>query len=251
MNDEAWNSYPARVDDAPASFLVAMHFESGERPPGAETLYVAGLGMVEPGEHGMGTNAEAESFAAIQDAIAHELTKAGFVAVGRLRNKDTWQLSYYGPNAGKELFLAALKQHGSDLDRELWTHIDHDPDWNYFTTFLMPDPERRQWMRNAQVVDQLVSHGDQLERERMVDHWLYFPSLEGLQSFRRLAVEHGFCASEESPEQQANGTYPLKLSREDGVELSSIHRVVMALVLLSEPHGAEYDGWEAPIVRTG
>ena len=162
MTSEAWNSYPARVDDAPASFLVAMHFESGERPPGAETLYVVGLGMVESGEHGMGTNAEAELFAPIQDAITSELAKAGFVAVGRLRNKDTWQLSYYGPKGGRELFLAALEKRGPELDREIWTHIDHDPEWNYFTSFLMPDRERRQWMRNAQVVDRLRSHGDQL-----------------------------------------------------------------------------------------
>lgn len=248
MSSENWDSYPATVDGSPASILVALHLEHGPRPESAETLYVAGIKMQDPGDHGMGTREEAESFAPFEDAVTATLGSP-FVAVGRMRSGSTWQLSYYGPKDSDEAFFDALREHAPSLDRELWTHIDHDPEWEYFTDFLLPDAERRRWMASCRLVDRLIELGDRTGVPRLVDHGLYFPSAELRLAFQEAAQEAGFGGAAELGPAKEDGSYFLEVSREDTVELEHIHGVVMELIELAEPYRGEYDGWATPLMN--
>lgn len=248
MTSESWDSYPATVDGSPASILVALHFEHGPRPAGAETLCVVGVKMQDPGDHRMGTREEADSFAPFEDALTKTLGE-GFVAVGRMRSDSTWQLSYYGPKDSSETFLDALREHAPSIDREIWTHIDHDPEWKYFTDFLLPDAERRQWMASSRLVDRLVEMEDRTELPRPVDHGLHFPTAEARSAFQKVAEAAGFQSPKPLQPASEDGSFFVEVTREDPVELQHIHGVVMELVEHAEPLAGTYDGWATPLMK--
>src|SRR6185436_9306052 len=52
--------------------------------------------------------------------------------------------------------------------------IKYDKDWTAYLDFLYPTEETMEYMQNEKVVMKLQQSGDKLEKERQVDHWLYF-----------------------------------------------------------------------------
>ena len=192
MTEERWDFYPCRVDEAPASMLVAFHFEDEPPPPDCDTLHVVGIGMSEPDEHGMGSQAEAEILWPAEDALVAVLAGERFLHVGRLRNRGVWQVSFYGPSASTDTFLRAVDKHSRELGREAWTHVDGDADWSYYRSFLLPDVERRKRISDRIVVDRLIEHGDRLVKARTVDHELEFPSREAAELFLDASLLRGY-----------------------------------------------------------
>ncbi|MEM9380703.1 MAG: DUF695 domain-containing protein [Planctomycetota bacterium] len=243
MNDERWDFYPCRVDDAPASILVGFHLESGPRPSGADTLHVVGLEMEDPAEHGMGSQAEAETLWPVEDALVAELAGAGFVHVGRLRNRGTWQISFYGPASATDHFLPTAEEHAKRANRDSWTHVKADPDWSYYATFLLPDAERRHWIKDRALVATLQDNGDRLVRPRTVDHDLAFPSSEAFELFFEAAELRGFRRGRPVDAGEEDGAFAATIQRDDPVELEHIHRVVMDLVELAAPYDGSHTGW--------
>lgn len=73
MSDEhpdEWDSYPCRVDDAPASIFLNLAYQRA-RPPSLDTLYSCGLQMLEPGEHGVGEARDAEKLWQLEAEVGH------------------------------------------------------------------------------------------------------------------------------------------------------------------------------------
>jgi regulator of RNase E activity RraB len=220
----------------------------GEKPDGADTLYYAGLQILEPGDHGMGVEPDAGKLRDLEDAITDSAAAHGFTFVGRLRNHGDWQLTFYGSQGREqeleELVVAALE--GSDRGYRVGSKSD--PGWSYYDDFLLPDAERWQWIMDRRVVEQLAEHGDHLETARPVDHFVEFSSAKQRDEFVAAARERGFAAEEGESE---DGVHSAELVRLDPVTLEHIHRVVMELVELAEAHGGDYDGWGAPIAGAG
>ena len=243
MTEERWDFYPCRVDDAPASILVAFHLETTARPAGADTLHVVGLEMADPGEHGMGTQEEAEALWPAEDELVADLAGIGFVHVGRLRNRGTWQISFYGPASGTDRFLRTAEEHGKRTGRGSWTHVKADPDWSYYETFLLPDIERRYWIKDRALVETLEENGDRLVRARTVDHDLSFPSSEAFELFFEAAELRGFRRGPSVKAATTEDDFRATVQRDDAVELDHIHRVVMDLVELAAPYDGTHTGW--------
>ncbi|HEY8079215.1 MAG TPA: DUF695 domain-containing protein [Labilithrix sp.] len=237
-----WEFYPCRVNDAPASILLDLTFRDA-KPSGADTLYFAGLQILEPGDHGMGTGADIERLYAAEDAICDAASGAGLTYVGRLRNGGDWQLTFYGP-AGREKALedVVVRFRGA---RGYRTGSKADAAWSYYDEFLMPDAERWQWIMNRRVVEQLASHGDDHATPRPIDHYVYFDAAADRDAFAAAATAKGFRV-EPTPEGERFGAH---LVRTDRVQLGHIHEVVMELRELGEAHGGDYDGWGAGIVK--
>lgn len=247
MADDEWDFYPCRVDDAPASVFLNLAYRD-EKPEGADTLYYAGLQILEPGDHGLGIEPDAEELRDLEDAITERAGVHGFRFVGRLRNHGDWQLTFYGPDGREpkleELVVAALE--GSDRGYRVGSKSD--PGWSYYDEFLLPDAERWQWIMDRRVVQQLAEHGDHLQTARPVDHFVQFSSAKQRGEFVTAARERGFVAEEVESE---DGVYSVELVRMDPVTLDHIHGVVMELIELAEVHGGDYDGWGAPIAKVG
>jgi hypothetical protein len=216
------------------------------QPDGHDTLYYAGLQILEKGDHGMGAGADVERLYAAEDAIAEAATSAGLTYVGRLRNAGDWQLTFYGPSGKKE----ALEEIVVRLRGKRGYRIGskEDAEWRYYHEFLSPDEERWQWIRNRRVVQALANAGDHHAAPRPVDHYIYFEGARGRDAFAAAARAKGFVA-EPTDEGSRKRPHGVHLVRNDPVALGHIHDVVMELSKLAEDHGGDYDGWGAPIVK--
>ncbi len=238
--DDPWDFYPCRVNDAPASIALAMRFRKEPRPSELDTLYVAGVELEDAGEHGMGTAAEGEVLFDAEEEFREKLAAQGFVQVGRLRNKGEWQVSFYAASGLETKFHGLLALTLASTGRSVWTHVAADATWDYYDSFLVPDLERSQWMADRQVVEGLEEAGDPLAVARKVDHSARFPNRSSADAFAVGAEALGFAVT------VTDGAEPecsAKAEREDPVNLSHVHGVVMELVELATANGGEYDGW--------
>jgi hypothetical protein len=127
-------------------------------------------------------------------------------------------------------------------------NIREDVAWDAYLTFLYPNEETMEYMNNEKVLTKLQEAGDKLEKERPVDHWLYFPDAQVRDSFIVFAKGKGFKI--ESKEMR-DGTKPFQLhiSRVDKVDLPSISKLTLELKREARKYDGDYDGWEAFVVR--
>jgi len=244
---DEWEFYPCLVDDAPASILLNMWYRGNFEEIAFEQLYYGRIEMLDGDEHGMGSKDEASALFGVEDVISSELASVGLFNVGRLRNTGGWQLTFYGPDGHDDdvqrAFAAVVKE------REFTTGSKHDPDWTYYHEFLYPDRERLQWIANRRQVQTLEEHGDLLDTDRPVDHYVYFPTTEAREQFIASLPVNGFPTSKRTDHSgDQSEAYGVEITRVDPVELGHIHDVVMDLAILAEKFGGDYDGWGAPIV---
>jgi hypothetical protein len=103
-------------------------------------------------------------------------------------------------------------------------------------------------MGNQKVVVKLMEAGDKLDKERQVDHWLYFPNAKSRDSFIVYVQAKGFKI--ESKE-MTDGAKPFQLhiSRVDKVDLPSVSKLTLELRREARKYDADYDGWETFVVR--
>ncbi len=248
MSDDEgeWDFYYCRVDDAPAS--IFLNFKLQRERPVADTLYYAGLQMLDPADHGMGGPEDAEALWALEDTITAQAKEAGLTYVGRLRNHGDWQLTFYGPSGKEERLEEIIVEALASGERGYRVGSKEDADWNYYEDFMLPDAERWQWIMDRRVVQQLESRGDPLDVPREVDHFIAFPDADKRDVYARAAEALGFRPSPANPDQAAELPFGISLHRDDAVNLNHIHEVVMTLSDLADEHGGDYDGWGCVLV---
>lgn len=240
--EDEWEFYPCLADDLPASILLNLRYERDEDARRRATLAWVTIEMLDAEEHGMGSADEAEALYPVEEAIVEAASSRGLVHVGRLRNAGTWQLAFYGPPDAPNI-LAALVEQVELRGRSAEIGGHDDPDWRYYDEFLLPDPERRQWIHDLRLIETLEEHGDDL-RPRPVNHWAYFPTAAARDAFVAAVRELGFRLENGSEGSVEPMPFGANVVREDSVELDDIHEVVVTLIELAERHGGDYDGWE-------
>jgi hypothetical protein len=243
--EDDWDVYPCLVDDNPASIFLNLRYEREAPLAGVGTLYWIHIALQDAGEHGMGTADEAGELYPLEEAVVDGAEPAGFVFVGRLRNAGYWQMTFYGP-AEREDVLRDLARPAADTGRDVEVGSTADPEWGYYADFLLPDPERRQWIQNRRLVDYLEEQGDPLSTPRRVDHWAYFETAEMRDAFLADAAGEGFVADGGQEDGDAP-PFAAHVFRTDSVDLDTIHDVVMYLVGVAEGRGGDYDGWETSV----
>ncbi|MEJ7600150.1 MAG: DUF695 domain-containing protein [Kofleriaceae bacterium] len=248
--EDDWDSYPCRVDDAPASILLNLRFESQAPADCAATLYWLQIQLREKADHGMGSAAESEILQPAEHQITARAEANGFFYVGRLRCGGRWQLLFYGSEGRLSTIQILANELESSTGRSVEPGSMLDPSWNYYLNFLLPDTERRQWMRDQRTVELLKECGDPLLSPRRVDHWLAFQTALQRDAFV-CAVSPGFTIECTLDHGEGDFRFGARVHRVDYVDVESIHDVVMDLVQLAKQHGGHYDGWEtSPLVST-
>lgn len=253
-DDEAddWDFYPCLVDGTPASIFLNVGLEEVAPIVAAATRFRVRIRMRDADEHGMGSAAEATALHGVEDHLVQAAVVPGLRYVGRLRHQGQWELVFYGA-AAQEAALAAAVASLEALDgRDVDVDVSDDAAWVYYTEFLLPDAERRQWMKDRRLVAVLEEHGDVGETPRRVDHWAYFPSVDARARFLAAAKAEGFVGEIEpdapaAAAPAASPPYCAHVYRLDAAELAYIHDVVMGLVELAEEQGGDYDGWETSV----
>jgi regulator of RNase E activity RraB len=234
ISDE-WDFYPCRVDDEAASILINLRFMIEDPRDENDHVHHAFLKMKDAGPQGVGTQSEMERLSPIEDAVFDRADRAGAQPVGRVRSQGIWRLSVYGP---KDLPWASWIRELAEPGTEVQT--DADADFNYVNDFLLPDPERHQWIMDRRVCDQLLSHGDEPHLVRPVNHFIDYdgePPAALIESLKALGFDVNDLGSS------------LECTKLHDTQLEVVHELVMSLIDLADQHAAAYDGWGAPVTK--
>lgn len=203
--------------------------------------------LLNPNEKGLTTNEEYPKICEIEDDIAGILENNGAIMVGALKNNGTADWYFYSNQTEniENLINSVMKKHKEYL---YGFDIKEDRPWSDYFDFLYPEEFEMQTIQNRKVLMQLDKMGDNREKERKVDHWIYFQTENDRENFIQEAKKLGYnILSKEKLE----GAYPyqLNIDRTDNTIWGNVDNYVWQLVTLAKENNGIYDGWGCPIEK--
>ena len=245
---EEWDCYMSNVDDIIGSFFVDLGLKKIAPVAGKHHVAWVSICMQNPREDGLSSNEESEMLYAIEDnlvdIIANQL-KA--IYVGRLTSDGKRQLYFYlGDIADYEKTVVQSMLKFPTYKFGFGTK--EDAEWDGYLNFLYPLPDQYQMMMNARVVRNLEDNGDNLTKERMVDHWIYFKIEKDMQNYILEIEKHNFQVLS-SRQDEKDEIYVLNVGRVDKVDYHSVNDYTLYLWELAGKYNGCYDGWGCPIEK--
>lgn len=110
------------------------------------------------------------------------------------------------------------------------------------------DPADRQVEADKRVIEQLMKHGDDGSIPRDVDHYAYFPTLDGAQHFVNWLNENG-CTVPNTEPRDCEDMFGVSFVCHTPADLESISAKTVSFYEKAEELGGEYDGWGCEIQR--
>ncbi|EFM10006.1 protein of unknown function DUF1260 [Paenibacillus curdlanolyticus YK9] len=164
-----------------------------------------------------------------------------FHYIGRLHTEAKLEFYYYVPDSFEDETIRALLRNEGDVRAQLYRKLD--PEWSFYA-YMLPDEREQLLIHNAQMVYALAHHGDQINRQRTVYHWLLFRHNDDRTGIKRSLEQLGYHIEDgKKGDPEPDYPYPLVISRQDDVRLDTLNRRVDELYGLLKDLEGKYDGW--------
>jgi regulator of RNase E activity RraB len=246
MSDD-WDFYPLRVDDQPASIFVDLGIRSEAPIRSHETMGYLRVLMRRPRDDGFSSQGEFDDLLALEDGVTAKIIRDGTaIFVGRNTSNGNRDFYFYVVDPAR--FAAAAEAAMREFPAYKYeTGAREDRDWQTYFEFLHPSESDLQCIMNRRVLRQLDKHGDDASKERKIEHFAYFPSVEVRAAFADYVQAEGY-AIENAPEvPDGEGQYSILFSRVD--RAVRIDEIVLPLFERATELGGEYDGWSCQVSR--
>lgn len=247
---ENWATYLSTIDDSKTgSILVDLGFKDIAPIAGKTERLIVEVSYSDSRENGLPSDTEFDKLAEIENSIEAELAKVSAVFVGRLYCDRRMDIYFYlEPSANAD---SAVKQALTRFPSyDFRTRINSDKDWETYFDFLYPSPMQMQSIQNDLIIRNLLEHGDILEKERQVDHWIYFAQPHEREKYLSAIKGKGFrVESMEQVEYKTERPFKLQISRNDKVTPEATDQYIIELWKIANECNGVYDGWETFIVR--
>lgn len=246
---ESWAIYFSRIEDKPASIRLNLALNDIAPVKDYRCLIVFTVNMCAPSENGFPTREEFETLNNIEDETAAAIEGKEAIIAAVVKSNGLFDTYIYVRSAKgyEELLSKVMKAHP---EYSFTTEVTEDNDWKTYFDFLYPNDYEMQTIQNQKVIANLQQHGDNSEKEREVDHWLYFPAEDNREQFIRKVEAMGYkVLSKTISEGNKDYPYQLNISRQDNTEWSNVNEYVWELVTLAGDNGGIYDGWGCIIVK--
>lgn len=244
-----WNFYMCRVDDKPASIRLNLALYNIAPVEDYKHRLSIFIKMNNPTEDGLSSNEEYPILCDIEDEVVKRIETLEDIFVGTVKSEGKLELHIFTKNPSKTESLC--KEALTNFPDYKWDYfIGEDSEWDFYFNFLYPDVYSYQAMMNRSVIENLTNQGDNLEKEREIDHWLYFSSEENINIAIKKLEESGYKAlSSKKLDDENNYPYQLNISRMDNAIYNHINEVVWELIEIVESLYGYYDGWGCPITK--
>lgn len=242
--EQKWVTYPVEFGDGVS--LVSIDVTLGAIAPDASrpACTRVRIPLREPGDDALGDQKERDAIGDVEDELADRLGREiGAIHVASVRGGGAIEMWLYSRARADAAIAVAAR--GAFVGYEVECSTRPDPKWERYWE-LLPDADTMREVADMHLVHLLESKGDDLVTPRPVDHYVVFTSARSADRFRAAAARHEFeCRTGEAPK---GGPITIIATREDPVDLESIHEVTSQLANLAEEEGGEYDGWETRVV---
>ena len=244
-----WNFYMCRVDDKPTSIRLNLALSNIAPVEDYKHRISIFIKMNNPTDDGLSSNEEYPMLCDIEDEVIGRLETLEDIFAGTVKTQGRLELYVFtkNPEKSEELCKEAFKK----FPNYQWkSYIDEDREWDFYFNFLYPDVYSYHAIMNRSVIENLTNQGDNLEKEREIDHWLYFSSEENINIATKKLEELGYkILSNKKLDDEKNYPYQLNISRMDNAIYSHINQIVWELIEIAKHLDGYYDGWGCPITK--
>lgn len=247
MSDH-WEVFPCQMGERVAYVMYDHGIRDEIDQLALPALLKVRVTMRAPTDDGLPTGEEAESLNAIEDQLTKEIEALGGVCVGRITT-DGQRFIYSYVDASEEDIRPLVGRLGNKTGHQVGYLLEDDAEKRAYWEDLFPTKHDWRVMRDIKVIDQLLSHGDTLEKEHRVDHWAYFDNPDRRQEFENWAKGEGFTVQGNSDPDGDMPQYGIQISHRCTPTLDRISHYTCLLTDKAEEHCGDYDGWETSIER--
>jgi uncharacterized protein (TIGR01619 family) len=246
---QEWASYFCLVDSRQAS--IRLNLALAEIAPMVDYRYRIwfSVKLLNPDENGLTTKEEFPKICRIEDDIVKAFEAKSAVFAGAVKTNGTFDIYLYSKSANEyeQTIRSIMKNHS---DYPYATDCKEDAEWSDYFNFLYPAEYEFQTIMNQRVLMGLEQHGNNPEKEREVDHWIYFRTEKDRDSFIKKAEALGYqVLSTENLNDGGENPYQLNISRQDNTQFGNVNQYVWELVSLAKDNNGHYDGWGCPIAE--
>ncbi len=205
--------------------------------------------MNNPTEDGLSSENEADKLNQIEENLIESIVaKNDVIYTGRIKFGGKMQSYFYSEKInGLESTISNIVADFPDYSFE--HKFTEEKNWKAYFEVLYPSPFEMQVIKNGRVIENLEKHGDKLEKERLVEHWIYFKSEIDRENFLGAIKDKGFEIVDKDITSFGDSPFSLQLSRVDKADYESVNEYVMYLWEKAQEFNGDYDGWETFIVK--
>ena len=246
-----WDFYFSNVNGSKASLFVNLGIRSSAPDPKYPHLLWTWVHFLTPRPDGLSSDKEAPTLHSIEDAIVSVVqNNLDAQYVGRITTLGRREFYWYAPTTKNfsrivQQAMLAFQPYKFDTGHKV------DKAWSQYLDLLYPLPEQIQSIQNRKVIEALQERGDNLQKPRPVQHWVYFKSDAPQEQFRQATEKLGYrtIRAFQRDDGQSDQPFGLVIERVDKADWQSIDAAVIELFQLARKTGGEYDGWETAVER--
>ncbi|MDP3466055.1 MAG: DUF695 domain-containing protein [Sulfuricurvum sp.] len=157
--------------------------------------------------------------------------------------KDGWcELYFYASSSKKfeNLTSDAMGRHGNyPYERGSFK----DTKWEMYQERLYPEPFTLITIQNRHTIEALLEAGDDLNKEREVEHYFFFQTPTALERFSASMENNGFALKEKMSDDESDYTYGVTLAKTESITYEQVEETTSMLYeSVLQEHG-HYEGW--------
>jgi hypothetical protein len=247
--EENWDVYLAKYEKGVGSTLLNMALNKTAPQKNFPYILITGVKFKDCTVDGMPTKKEFDNLYVISDTAKAVITRSTLLIPAGTFTYQCERKDYYYVNDTTDLRALLLQTYQSRFPAyEPYVSIKADKNWEAYLKFLYPNEETQEYMKNEKVVTQLLNAGDKLEKERPVDHWIYFSTEADRKCFITYAVSKGFKMVSKAKIDRPTSRLQLHIARTDHVQLAHITKITLELTKQAKRCLGDYDGWESVVI---
>ena len=245
-----WEVYLAQYEKGPGSTVVNMDLRKAAPIKNKPFLFSAGVKFTNCRPDGFPVSGEFEILNKISDSVTATVSRlvSNIIAGTFTYQCERRDYFYVSDTSGLRSEITNL------INRrfpgyEPAFNIKPDIEWEAYLTFLYPSETIMQYIKNEKILDHLRKAGDQLDKPRQVDHWLYFKTEGDRDCFIRFATLRKFKIETKEKIDNQSLPFKLQLSRTDLVDITSISKITLEMEQEARKCNGDYDGWETFVIK--
>ncbi len=244
-----WDVYMAQYEKGAGSMTLNMDLINVAPKEKLPFLLITGVKFENCREDGLPNSDEFEKLYNVSDNIERLLNgSVSFELVGTFTYQCE-RLDYIYLSDTISIRSQLTELYKSEFGNyEYYINLKRDESWEAYTKFLYPNDVTLEYMSNQKVLFQLQQAGDNLSKQRLVDHWIYFSRKSDEELYVKYIEGIGFKVESQEIDKNFKLPYQLHISRIDYIYPESINEITLELRKKAKDLNGDYDGWETFVI---
>jgi len=182
-----------------------------------------------------------------KEQIISTVEKKTFVKYVGMRFIDGWSELYFYSLNSKNLqqdVYAYLQQNGFKYEGG----VVKDAKWDFYHGNLEPNELQYFMIESQKIINMLVEEGDDISKEREVEHYVMFDTQTQMQRFSETSKELGFEFKDEISSDECQ--YGVALNKCHNLEYKTLNDTIKSLCELSNKEHGSYELWSTTLAES-